>query len=308
MKFLSKTFKVLQSLYKSYFLHLTHINLEWNHISIPESQLNLVLNQNLVTYCDFFLPEVTKIDWKTKSLPLLNSALRIDFGIQLTLVESFLYFCFPDWFERKKRKSVHQTLLPFLNDLSQTAVPTTSSNKFPIVFWKKPKNIVIESTEYFQFRAKARGDLTTNHSSHLLLYFDGKVDCFIKIYRLRHIKYLFHTKTFLDQAPIVGELYLKVRDTHNDKTFGNVYYAFQGRFLENQNDNFLLGYWNLHPLDKDAQLDLIPQEIIRSVKEHPPQKSKNITSIEPDIFSLEIVKKLINSDGQEATSSLGHPK
>lgn len=217
-------------------------------IDLQETLLKKKLTEEDLKFQMQELQNCSSFEWISEPRPILKSNLQMTATFQLTFTEIFVGKFFPVVIERRKCHELQKQMIHFLglaprNYLAEAHLPVPRF-RFP----RNPKSISISSVTYKRFHLTPNTNFDLGDPSLQLLWFEGKIECFVKLYHLHKIRYFWKSRIFERPTPVVGELFVKVKDKSNEKTFGKTNYEFQGRFLSVKRDLYLLEYWGLKPI------------------------------------------------------------
>ncbi len=255
-----------RQIFNSVFCNKAAVSLELSRLNLREVDLKKILTEHGSALQSKLQDRCESLDWETSPAPVLKSNLSIKANFSLSRLESLVFYFFPGPIQNQKREHLRKILLSFLNLNPLILEPKFKGKNVWEHFFLSPRSICVSGVSYKKMRMETNGDIELADPSFELLRFDGKVEIIVRLYRLHQIQYLFSKKIFTKPEPYLGELFLKGKDKHKEGSFGQSGYEFQGRFLPNQRDQYLLEYWGLVPIWNPSLLKLIPSEIFEDLK------------------------------------------
>jgi len=296
--------KIFRGLKKRKKDHKTDVYLFFSHIQVQESILKQKLTENLSDLFQKHLKDFYGSNWETKALAILHSELKLVVQFEFAGWDRYNYLFFPGKLRAEKRIQIQALLSELLENKIPRPTKKVSLKVKASKILKKPKSLHLSHLRYLQLQSPLNSDYIKFYNTNQILDFNGKVDCFFRIYRLQKIEYKFKTKTFFEPFPIVAELFIRAKDRYSDVSFGKSKYVFMGHSLQTPSDNFLLNFWGLQGIADKELIALIPKEIFS----YPSKSTHNL--IQKEYLNLnylseietDLANQLMKSDGQVSIS------
>lgn len=285
------------------------VSLKLIGINLQETELKKKLTEEELKFQTEELKNCLSLEWTTEPRPILKSNLELKATFHLSPTESLLSKFFPVVLERRKRNELENRMIHFLGIKPRNFVRDAPGHFTLFRFFSNPRSIFISSVTYKRIHLTPNATFDLGDPSFQLLRFDGKIECIVKLYRLHKIKHFWKSRIFEKPAPIVGELFVKVKDKFIEKSFGETHYEFQGRFLPVKRDLYLLEYWKLKPIWNPDLLAMISERMMNHfllLENSELLLEENLERQFPS-FTTDQIKNLNSADDLASIFSPDHP-
>lgn len=246
------------------------LTISFEHLPMFETQLQEMVLEWETSHFSFLRP-FWVLDWKTKPEPLGHSGFSLSLQRELSFFDSIRFFCFPHSFAKEKKDRLTNSLRDKLRGKGITnQSPKEKTSHFEKIqsYFQEPTELRLKDVTTIQASLQLEGMVIPLPMRHIQMH-EGNSHLVLRMGLLKTIHYRLHSKTFQPPYPKLAECYIQTRDTHKDKSFGNVYYSFLGYFLEIETDEYLLPYFGLKPTVPQPIRETIPKDIWNAIKDVP---------------------------------------